>query len=279
MPSLRPTTADEPVSCSAPASRLDGIWDFVADAGGDTRDIGDLSPTGKRMQQLRERQLAFATDDRVGGGDDAGVERRLELGVRHDTVFDGGERANRRGFELSVRLPIFDGGAATRASTRSPMFRRFQTSRDVVLIATGTLFGTLAERSKLLPGLAASALMARMAVRPLQFMQGRRMAVFAGPSVRFAFADLDYVGEILSTANVVLLIGVFGLMALSVMTARRPQIAPVTGPLLRFHSRATMPCATPASGAPATAPNALTRPGPPTPTPARRTPPPGSATT
>jgi outer membrane protein TolC len=39
-----------------------------------------------------------------------------ELGVRHDTVFDGGERANRRGFELSVRLPIFDGGAATRAA-------------------------------------------------------------------------------------------------------------------------------------------------------------------
>lgn len=42
----------------------------------------------------------------------------VELGGRHDTVFDNasGERQNRRGFELDVRLPLFDWGGAQRAS-------------------------------------------------------------------------------------------------------------------------------------------------------------------
>lgn len=39
-----------------------------------------------------------------------------ELGGRHDTIFDSGERSNRNGFELSVRLPVFDFGSAQRAA-------------------------------------------------------------------------------------------------------------------------------------------------------------------
>ena len=42
----------------------------------------------------------------------------LEVGARHDTVFDKrtGERANRNGYELGIRLPVFDWGGAQRAS-------------------------------------------------------------------------------------------------------------------------------------------------------------------
>jgi outer membrane protein TolC len=42
----------------------------------------------------------------------------VELGGRHDTVFDNasGQRANRNGFELDVRLPLFDWGDAQRAA-------------------------------------------------------------------------------------------------------------------------------------------------------------------
>lgn len=42
----------------------------------------------------------------------------MELGIRHDTVFDRatGERANREGWELGVRLPVFDWGGAQRAA-------------------------------------------------------------------------------------------------------------------------------------------------------------------
>ena len=42
----------------------------------------------------------------------------VEVGARHDTVFDKrtGERANRNGYELGIRLPVFDWGGAQRAS-------------------------------------------------------------------------------------------------------------------------------------------------------------------
>ncbi len=43
----------------------------------------------------------------------------IEVGGRHDTVFENnaaGERGNRRGFELAIRLPIFDWGNAQRAA-------------------------------------------------------------------------------------------------------------------------------------------------------------------
>lgn len=42
----------------------------------------------------------------------------VEIGRRHDTIFDNasGERANRNGWELEIRLPLFDWGGAQRAS-------------------------------------------------------------------------------------------------------------------------------------------------------------------
>jgi outer membrane protein TolC len=62
-----------------------------------------------------------------------------ELGVRHDTVFDGGERANRRGFELSVRLPLFDGGAATRAAMNAQTLAAAARYDSVLRAATSHL--------------------------------------------------------------------------------------------------------------------------------------------
>lgn len=38
----------------------------------------------------------------------------VEAGVRRDTVFDGSSRDTRRGFELGIRLPLFDWGSAQR---------------------------------------------------------------------------------------------------------------------------------------------------------------------
>ena len=40
----------------------------------------------------------------------------VELGGRHDTVFDNGERHNRNGFEVGIRLPLFDWGGPQRAA-------------------------------------------------------------------------------------------------------------------------------------------------------------------
>ncbi len=38
----------------------------------------------------------------------------VEAGVRRDTIFDNGTRSTRRGFELDIRLPLFDWGSAQR---------------------------------------------------------------------------------------------------------------------------------------------------------------------
>jgi outer membrane protein TolC len=38
----------------------------------------------------------------------------IELGARRDTIFDAGDRGTRRGYEVSVRLPLFDSGGNER---------------------------------------------------------------------------------------------------------------------------------------------------------------------
>lgn len=73
------------------------------------------------MQQRLDWQLARLQLE--AAGERQGLSRitsfaDVELGGRHDTVFDNatGRRTNRNGFELDVRLPLFDRGDAQRAS-------------------------------------------------------------------------------------------------------------------------------------------------------------------
>jgi len=40
----------------------------------------------------------------------------IEIGGRHDTIFDDGERANADGYEIDIKLPVFDWGGMKRAS-------------------------------------------------------------------------------------------------------------------------------------------------------------------
>ena len=77
--------------------------------------------TAAAIKQRLDVQLARLQLDVAGQAQGLSLLDSLidvELGVRHDTVFDNhsGERANRRGFELEVRLPVFDWGGAQRAA-------------------------------------------------------------------------------------------------------------------------------------------------------------------
>jgi outer membrane protein TolC len=78
-------------------------------------------------QQRLDVQLARLQLDIAGKAQGLNLLNNLvdmELGVRHDTVFDnapeqphlGAERENRNGFELSIRIPLFDWGDAQRAA-------------------------------------------------------------------------------------------------------------------------------------------------------------------
>lgn len=71
----------------------------------------------------------------------------LELGARHDTVFDnapeqphlGAERENRRGFELSLRIPLFDWGDAQRAAMNAQTLTAANRYQDLARRASSQL--------------------------------------------------------------------------------------------------------------------------------------------
>ncbi|MBC7602920.1 MAG: TolC family protein [Ramlibacter sp.] len=73
------------------------------------------------MQQRLDWQIARAQLDAAGRSQGLGaLDTWLDagIGVRHDTTFDNatGQRSNRNGFELDMRLPLFDWGDAKRAA-------------------------------------------------------------------------------------------------------------------------------------------------------------------
>jgi outer membrane protein TolC len=91
--------------------------DRLPDLPKEPRAAADVSTAA--MQQRLDVRLARLQLEGAGKAQGLELANALfdtELGVRHDTIFDHGERANRRGFELSIRLPLFDGGAAARAA-------------------------------------------------------------------------------------------------------------------------------------------------------------------
>ena len=72
------------------------------------------------MQQRIDVQLARLQLDAAGKSQGLELLNSLldaEAGVRRDTVFDNasGQKSHRRGYELAIRLPIFDWGGAQRA--------------------------------------------------------------------------------------------------------------------------------------------------------------------
>ncbi|MCY7320048.1 MAG: TolC family protein [Ramlibacter sp.] len=72
-------------------------------------------------QQRLDVQLARVQLEGAGRSQQLSLLNSLvdvELGVRHDTVFDrsSGERSNRNGYELGIRIPVFDWGSSQRAA-------------------------------------------------------------------------------------------------------------------------------------------------------------------
>lgn len=77
--------------------------------------------SAEALQQRLDVQLARLQLEGAGKAQGMNLLNSLvdvELGGRHDTVFDNhsGERSNRKGYEVAVRLPIFDWGGAQRAA-------------------------------------------------------------------------------------------------------------------------------------------------------------------
>ncbi len=75
--------------------------------------------TGAAREQRLDWQLARLQLEAAGRAQRLNLVTSLidvEAGVRRDTQFDGGARSNARGWELEIRLPLFDWGDARRAA-------------------------------------------------------------------------------------------------------------------------------------------------------------------
>lgn len=75
--------------------------------------------TGAAREQRLDWQLARLQLEAAGQAQRLNLVTSLidvDAGVRRDTQFDGGRRSNPRGWELEIRLPLFDWGDARRAA-------------------------------------------------------------------------------------------------------------------------------------------------------------------
>jgi outer membrane protein TolC len=103
---------------SEQAARL-ALPDRLPDLPQAPRLTGEVSAAA--LQQRLDLQLARLQLEGAGKSQGLTLLNNLfdvELGGRHDTVFDnaGGERHNRNGYEIGIRLPLFDWGSAQRAA-------------------------------------------------------------------------------------------------------------------------------------------------------------------
>jgi outer membrane protein TolC len=96
------------------------------------------------MQQRLDWQIARLQLEVAGKSQGLNLLNSLvdvELGGRHDTVFDNasGQRTNRNGYELAIRLPLFDWGGAGRASMNAQSLAAANRYESVVRSATSQL--------------------------------------------------------------------------------------------------------------------------------------------
>lgn len=96
------------------------------------------------LQQRIDVQLARLQLDVAGKSQGLTLLNSLldvEAGVRRDTVFDthSGEKSHRRGYELEIRLPIFDWGGAQRASMNAQSLAAANRYEAVVRSASSQL--------------------------------------------------------------------------------------------------------------------------------------------
>jgi len=106
------------------------------------RAAGEVSASA--LQQRIDVQLVRLQLDVAGKSQGLALLNSLvdvEAGVRRDTVFDNatGEKSHRRGYELEIRLPVFDWGGAQRANMNAQSLAAANRYESVVRSASSQL--------------------------------------------------------------------------------------------------------------------------------------------
>ncbi|MES2949122.1 MAG: TolC family protein [Pseudomonadota bacterium] len=100
-------------------STLLTLPDRLPDLPDQPRAAVDLQTTAVQQRlDVQQAQLQLDGAGKAQGLSLLGTVADMELGIRRDTVTDqdGGHSAERKGFELAIRLPVFDWGNAQRAA-------------------------------------------------------------------------------------------------------------------------------------------------------------------
>jgi outer membrane protein TolC len=98
--------------------------------------------TAAALQQRLDVQLARLQLDAAGQAQGLKLLNSLvdvELGLRHDTVFDQAGRANRNGYDLAIKLPLFDFGDAQRAGLNAQSLAAANRYQSVTRAASSQL--------------------------------------------------------------------------------------------------------------------------------------------
>lgn len=116
--------------------------DRLPDLPKEPKAAGDVSASA--LQQRIDVQLARLQLEVAGKSQGLTLLNSLldvEAGVRRDTVFDNhsGEKSHRRGYELEIRLPVFDWGGAQRASMNAQSLAAANRYEAVVRSASSQL--------------------------------------------------------------------------------------------------------------------------------------------
>lgn len=116
--------------------------DRLPDLPKEPRAAGDVSAAA--LQQRIDVHLARLQLDVAGKSQGLTLLNNLldvEAGVRRDTVFDNatGEKSHRRGYELEIRMPVFDWGGAQRASMNAQSLAAANRYESVVRSASSQL--------------------------------------------------------------------------------------------------------------------------------------------
>jgi outer membrane protein TolC len=125
----------------AQAARL-ALPERLPDLPRQPREAADISAAA--MQQRLDWQVARLQLEVAGKSQGLNLLNSLvdlEVGGRHDTVFDNasGRRSNRNGYELAIRLPVFDWGGAQRASMNAQSLAAANRYESVVRNASSQL--------------------------------------------------------------------------------------------------------------------------------------------
>jgi outer membrane protein TolC len=111
----------------------------LPEAPNDPISIGDLAYEINNRLDVKAARLEYELLLKGLGLDELSSYTDIELGYRNDRINDAGSISNKKGYELEVKIPIFDWGDLQRDIVQSELVAKQQRYKNTVLAAASEL--------------------------------------------------------------------------------------------------------------------------------------------